>query len=60
MITKRNSGPDAPPRPPSCAQCGFLMCEESDYREERGMTLAIPNGKYSCLHCKSAERTTEP
>lgn len=41
-----------PKQAPKCEACGFLMCEEFDYREERGMTLATPNGRYSCLHCK--------
>lgn len=49
------SAPEIKPNTiPRCQRCGYVMCEEFDERIVKGMTLLIPNGKYSCLHCKSA------
>jgi DNA-directed RNA polymerase subunit M/transcription elongation factor TFIIS len=35
-----------------CPKCGTVMCEKFDERSgPKGITLAIPNGKFSCMRC---------
>lgn len=49
-----NQNDKNPAQPPTCPICGFVMCEEFDYkRVNNRQTLAVPNGQYSCVKCKS-------
>ena len=35
-----------------CPRCGATMCQKFDERSgPNGITLAIPNGQYSCMKC---------
>jgi len=40
--------------PPKCPKCGFVMCEQFDEKQERDLTMMIPNGKYVCYHCEDS------
>jgi len=40
-----------------CPKCGFVMVEEFEYRKVNDLAeLAIPTGRFSCLHCKAAAK----
>lgn len=43
---------------PRCPKCGFLMCQQFDEKEVRGLTISIPNGKYICYICE--DKTDDP
>jgi ribosomal protein S27AE len=35
-----------------CPKCSTVMCEKFDERPgPRGVTLAVPNGQFSCMKC---------
>ena len=41
---------------PKCPTCGYVMCQTfDDVPVTKLATLAVPNGRYICYHCTSAE-----
>ena len=41
---------------PKCPRCGFVMCEQFDDKPgPRGITYAVPNGKFICYQCEDAK-----
>ncbi len=42
-----------------CPKCGFVMCQQFDSKPITPLaTLAIPNGKFICYHCKDTDNIT--